>query len=227
MRNILIVFLLALSVAGCAKKENVLLPTGFYSGGQKFAYCKNPQLFDATFIKFVNENYTSSLNTTVESIAEINAENSNGYSVQTPLKCNGVFSMKDGSYYKFNVKVSIPKQNSPRIDSLTMNEDKEREITEHESFANSFNSPSIQYCEDLMRKVRESYGKAPRCIPVIQKGMNVTESSGVVGLSDELTGKNIYYYMNILPGQLNGDYSYSERELSTLITMIKFQGKGV
>ncbi|EPC3488008.1 hypothetical protein ACRZCU_000098 [Citrobacter freundii] len=222
-----VISLSAIFISGCTKKENVLLPTGFYSEGQKFAYCKNPQLFDRRFIEYVNKNYITKLSSTVTSISNMDSNNNDGYTVQVPLKCNGTFNMRDGSYYKFNVVVSIPKNNSPHIDSLVVNEDKIRESNEHEKFVESFSLPSIRYCEDLMRKVRETYGKAPRCVPVIQQGINTTEISGVVGLSDDLSGRNIYYYMNILPGQLNGDYSYSERELSSLITLMKYQNKGV
>ncbi|CAI1524057.1 Uncharacterised protein [Serratia quinivorans] len=89
-------------------------------------------------------------------------------------------------------------------------------------------SPPLDYCRDLMVQVRNTYGKAPFCVPVKDNsGNEITEYSNLVGLSDDLDPKHAYFFMNIVPGQLDGHYSYNENELNQLIALIRMQNKGV
>jgi hypothetical protein len=79
-----------------------------------------------------------------------------------------------------------------------------------------------------MVQVRNTYGKAPFCVPVKDNsGNEITEYSNLVGLSDDLDPKHAYFFMKIVPGQLDGHYSYNEGELNQLIALIRMQNKGV
>lgn len=92
----------------------------------------------------------------------------------------------------------------------------------------TFAVDNLDYCRDLMNQVRETYGKAPLCVPVSDKnGKDVTAISGLVGLSDDMTPSHSYFYMTIRPDQLNGQYSYSQDELRQLITLVLMENKGV
>lgn len=92
----------------------------------------------------------------------------------------------------------------------------------------AISSPPLDYCRDLMIQVRNTYGKAPLCVPVKDNaGNDITEFSNMVGLSDDLDPKHAYFFMNITPAQLDGRYSYNEGELNQLIALIRMQNKGV
>lgn len=228
MKTIIACIISTLIISGCVHKPKQLLTTGYYSDGTPFAWCENPRLFDRAFIDYVNKSHLNSKNYKVERIEDIKENDSRpNAAVLVPLKCNGTFSMSNGSYYKFKVVVSIPKVDTPTINSLVIERDLAKEQAEHEMFTQSFNLPAIQYCEDLMSKVRETYGRAPHCVPVILKGSNHTKKHGVVGLSDDSSAKGIYHYLTILPAQFNGEYLYNAREINTLISVMKFKGKGV
>lgn len=103
---------------------------------------------------------------------------------------------------------------------------KKDDNSESKAYLDSFNLPSIQYCNDLMSKVKDTNGTAPKCVPVIKKGMNLTEASGLVGLSSDLSSRHIFYYMTITPGQLNGQYSYIKNELDNLIRLMRLRSIG-
>lgn len=95
-------------------------------------------------------------------------------------------------------------------------------------FQTAFASDNLDYCRDLMVQVRNTFGKSPFCVPVIDKnGTNMTEISGLVGMSDDMDPNHAYFFMSIIPGQLKGNYSYSEVELNSLIALIQYQGRGV
>ncbi|ECG8259006.1 hypothetical protein FO131_19530 [Salmonella bongori] len=88
-------------------------------------------------------------------------------------------------------------------------------------------SPILGYCEDLMTQVRGTYGKAPHCFPVAMNGIDYTDASGLVALSDKKDGRNPYYYLTITPGQFKGDYYYKPHEIDTLVSLMRYDHRGV
>ncbi|GEM_PF-4522815 len=227
MKKILICFFALTVISGCVNRSNHIQPNGYYSNGAKFAYCKNPIIFNNQFIDFINKKYLKERKSKIEYITSIKSKNGDDYSVHVPMQCSGEFFMTDNRVFDFDVSVSITQQGTPNIDAITISENKEASNNNKEEFLNSFGLPSIKYCEDLMKKARIEYGKAPLCVPVIKKGQNLTKFSGLVGLSDEITGKNIYYFMTITPNSIGNEYTYDPRELSSLISFIKYQNKGI
>jgi len=227
MKRINFSFTLCLLLVGCAGSNPVLKTDGYYSNGNKFLYCKNPNLFDARIISFINMKYLSNSDKKITTIINTQDVNNDNYTVKSPLHCIGEVILTDGSQRNFQATIDIPRENSPRIESLSFSRNLLKEEADKKAFLKSFNLPAIMYCQDLMERVRSTYGKAPLCVPIIKNSLNITKSSGLIGLSDDQTPSGIYFYMNIIPGQLSGDYSYDENELSTLISILKMQNKGV
>jgi hypothetical protein len=227
MKNIILNFAFIMLITGCASSKPVLKTTGYYSNGVKFLYCKNPNLFSPSLVNFINGKYSSSEDLKIIKITDTKSISNDDYKVKSPLTCSGIAHLSDGSDRDFLATISIPNDNSPRIESLHFSHNKTRESIAKNEFLKSFTLPAITYCQDLMVKVRNSYGKAPLCVPILKDSNNLTQTSGLVGLSDNQTPAGIYFYMTIIPGQVLGEYSYNENELHTLISLIKMQNKGV
>lgn len=231
MKRMFVVIILGFLISGCGSQRNVVKKNGYYSNGIPFAYCSNRQLFDERFISFVNKEYFSGSTVKVESVANTNGDGIGSKDVAVPLRCTGEFTMNDKSIYDFKITISMTAVDSPHIDALSFKANKTKTLKvaneQHDEFMRAMNSDLINYCTDLMSNVRNTYGRAPLCVPVLSHGQNDTEISGIIGLSDELTGKNIYYFITITRGQFKGDYYYNPAQVDTLISLMKFQHKGV
>ncbi|MPV65850.1 hypothetical protein [Burkholderia sp. BE17] len=82
-------------------------------------------------------------------------------------------------------------------------------------------------CQDLMRKLRERYGRAPLCMEV--KGLggrSLTELSGIVGLSDDM--QQVWYQMPLTVDAIDRtQYRYNENDLRNVAAMIQYSNRGL
>lgn len=221
-------FLLALTLlSGCAQTKNTLLTNGYYSNGNKFLYCKNPNLFNKNLIEYINETQLKDKKVKVSSAFAVESATGDDNDVRVPLQCKGNFQMTDNSVFSFDITISIPDKNSPRIDSLHVKRNNSIAEKRRERYISGLHSAPVTYCNDLMKKVRDSYGKAPFCTPIIGRdGEDITSLTNTVELSDEIYPPHPYDSMVITPGELKGDYYYDKNSLDSLIDKIKYSGKG-
>ncbi|ORC46133.1 hypothetical protein B2G74_27565 [Burkholderia sp. A27] len=82
-------------------------------------------------------------------------------------------------------------------------------------------------CQDMMRKIRQQYGRAPLCSEIKGPGgQSLTELDGLVGLTDDM--KNSWYQMRIATDPLDPTrYHYNASDLNNVIVMIRYSHRGL
>ncbi|WP_336241989.1 hypothetical protein [Enterobacter cloacae] len=227
MNKVMLCFSFIALLSGCAKNTNDLQPSGYFNNGVALN-CQNPLLTTSSYISFVNKKYFFDSNKKVESVYDMERNTQYENNRVLPLQCKGKFSMSDGSILNFSEQISVREVNMPFVDFLSYEIDPHDEEKKSEVFDTALNSLPIQNCRDLMNKVRKTYGRAPLCLPTISNnGTDITSLSGMVGLSDDMNPKNVYFSISIQSGQLQDQYSYNEDELDQLVSLMKLQGKGL
>jgi hypothetical protein len=91
----------------------------------------------------------------------------------------------------------------------------------------SHESAVLSDCQDLMNRIRQQYGRAPVCLKVtVPGGQSLTELSGLVSLSDDMT--NPWYEMRITTDPVDPTrYRYDTSDINNVITMIQYSRRGL